>query len=154
MSPPEIWGPPVWTLFHCLSACIKDDNSFLHLRKSIFQIILSICKNLPCPFCAQDASLFLGKINIETIKTKQEFINMLYLFHNYVNKKTKKQLYNSTNILKYNNCNLINVIHRFIKVYNTKGNMNLINESFQRQLTIKNFRQWFHNNVNHFVINK
>jgi len=154
MSPPNVWGPPVWTLFHCLSVSIKDDVSFLHLRKSIFQNILSICKNLPCPFCAQDASLFLGKINIETIKTKQEFINMLYLFHNYVNKKTNKQLFNSINMSKYNNYNLINVINRFIKAFNTKGNMNLINESFQRQLVIKNFRQWIHANINHFIINK
>ena len=25
MSPPEVWGPPVWTLFHVLSEKITDN---------------------------------------------------------------------------------------------------------------------------------
>ena len=151
MSPPEVWGPPIWTFLHCLSCCLKNE-SFLYLRKSIFNIILLICKNLPCPACSSDASAFLGKINPDTLKTKEEFVDMLYLFHNYVNKKTNKPLFNHVNVIKYTNYNLWNVINRFIKAYNTQGNMNLINESFHRQLVIKEFKKWFQANNMHFMI--
>lgn len=151
MSPPTVWGPHVWTLFHTMSHCISE-QSFPHLYKSMFSIFSLICKNLPCPYCASDATLFLAKIKIENIKTKQEFINMMYVFHNYVNAKTKKPLFNFTNITQYGKLNLLNVIRSFIQTYNTKGNMNLINESFQRNLAISQFKRWIKQNIRHFAI--
>ena len=51
----------------------------------------------------------------------------------------------------YENYNLINVIKYFILHYNTKGNMKLLNESFQRQLIVKNFKQWIIVNINAFI---
>jgi hypothetical protein len=150
MSPPEVWGPAVWTLFHTLSEKI-DENAYPHLINSIFNIIVRICKFLPCPECAKDASSFLARINIKDYKTKLEFKNMLYLFHNYVNAKKRKPLFNYTYINKYKNLNLIFVIKNFILKYNTKGNMKLLSESFQRSILIKDFLNWFKANANAFT---
>ena len=141
MSPPEIWGPPIWTLFHTLSEKINP-HLYPLVINSMFGIIIKICKCLPCPECSKDASNFLAKTKSSDYKTKNEFKNMLYLFHNYVNKKKHKPLFNYGYINKYSNLNLEVVIKKFIENYNTKGNMKLLSESFQRTLVIKDFIKW------------
>jgi hypothetical protein len=150
MSPPEVWGPAVWTLFHTLAEKI-DESAYPHLVNSLFNVMVKICKFLPCPECAKDASNFLAKINIKDYKTKLEFKNMLYLFHNYVNAKKRKPLFNYIYINKYNELNLIQVIKNFISKYNTKGNMKLLTETFHRSILIKDFINWFKINSHAFT---
>ena len=142
MSPPEVWGPAVWTLFHTLAEKLNP-NAYNQVVPSLFGIIVQICKVLPCPECSRDASNFLAKLKLSDYKTKDEFKNMLYLFHNYVNAKKRKPLYNYANMNKYENINLAWVVNNFIAKYNTKGNMKLLAESFQRSFVIKNFITWF-----------
>jgi hypothetical protein len=149
MSPPEVWGPAIWTLFHTLAEKIND-NAYPYLINSMFTIIVKICKFLPCPECSRDASSFLARININNYKTKREFKNMLYLFHNWVNSKKRKPLFNYGYINKYANLNLINVVNNFISNYNTKGNMKLLAETFQRSFVIKDFVTWFRANIRAF----
>ena len=133
MSPPEIWGPPIWTLFHTLSEKINPEV-YIQVINSMFGMIVRICNFLPCPECSKDATIFLAKIKISNYKTKNDFKNMLYLFHNYVNTKKRKPLFNYADINKYSNLNLEQVVKNFIKNYNTKGNMKLLTESFQRTI--------------------
>jgi hypothetical protein len=142
MSPPEVWGPAVWRLFHVL--CEKlNENAFHSIGPGLFNIIVRICKFLPCPDCASDAGKFLAKIKISDIKNKTDLKNTFYVFHNYVNNKKRKRLFNHSNINIYANYNLINVINNFIANYHTKGNMNMLTESFQRQFVINDFKKWF-----------
>jgi hypothetical protein len=142
MSPPEVWGPAVWTLFHTL---IEKMNPYAypHVIDSMFGIIVRICKVLPCPECSADASIFLAKIKLNDYKTKDDFKNMLYLFHNWVNAKKRKPLYNYSDLKRYSGLNLILVINNFIAKYNTKGNIKLLAESFQRGFVIKDLNAWF-----------
>ena len=149
MAPPEVWGPPIWLFFHTITAKVKDGLD-INVYKGLFRIIKTICKNLPCPTCSSDATQFLSKINEDVINSKQKLINNIYIFHNYVNKKNKKQLFNYNKILNYNQVDLAGVIRQFIRAYNTSGNMNLLNESFQRQLAVKEFRRWMRSNITAF----
>ena len=91
MSPPEIWGPAVWRLFHTLSERINE-NAYNALSRQLFIFFVRICSFLPCPHCSTDASNFLAKIKLSSIKNKYEFINTFYLFHNLVNSKKKKTI--------------------------------------------------------------
>jgi hypothetical protein len=142
MSPPEVWGPAVWRLFHVL--CEKlNENAFQSIGPSLFNMILRICKFLPCPDCASDASKFLANINFSDIKNKTDLKNVFYIFHNYVNTKKRKKLFNYSDIQIYTNYNLINVINNFIAHYHTKGNMKMLSESFQRQFVINDLKKWF-----------
>ena len=150
MSPPEVWGPPTWTLFHTLAEKIKEDAPAQVFEK-MFLMIKMICKNLPCPYCATDATKFLNNINLGDIKTKKQFKDMIYLFHNYVNNKKNKPLFNYINMQNYNNHNLIVSLNNFIRVYHTRGNMQQLSESFQRQLVIKTFKKWIRENINYFT---
>ena len=150
MSPPEVWGPPIWTLFHVLAEKINE-RAYPFYAGQLFSVIKNICSALPCPECTSDASIFLGKIKIQDLKTKNDFKNMVYLFHNYVNAKKRKRLYNYSSLDIYKNYNIVNVFNRFISVYHTRGNMKLLAESFQRQNIIKNLRAWFTKNIMAFV---
>ena len=149
MAPPEVWGPPIWTFFHTIATKIKGGLES-NVYKGLFIIIKTICKNLPCPSCSTDATIFLSKINEDDINSKQKLLNNIYVFHNYVNSKTKKKLFNYNMILNYDKLDLAVTIRQFIRAYNTTGNMNLLNESFQRQLTIKELRRWIRSNIKAF----
>jgi hypothetical protein len=66
MSPPEVWGPPIWTLFHTLIERINE--RYYHLiYQQLFNIIKQICTYLPCPECSTDAVIFLSKVKIQTL---------------------------------------------------------------------------------------
>jgi hypothetical protein len=141
MPAPEIWGPPTWTLLHTLAEKIHEDD-FNKLIPQMFGLIKRICSYLPCPDCSNHATIFLAKLKPEKIATKIDFKNTLYLFHNMVNAKKRKPLFNYANMNVYQNLNIANVFNKFVSVYNTKGNMKLLTESFQRALIVKDLRRW------------
>lgn len=149
MSPPEKWGPPIWTFFHTLAEKVNDET-FHKIKFSLFSLIKRICNFLPCPECSQHASQFLGRININAIQNKNQFKQMLCLFHNTVNKRRNKGIFPFENINKYKLYNVGATFNNFIKVYHTKGNMNLLAESFQRNLLINDLRKWLINNHKFF----
>ena len=142
MPAPEIWGPAVWNFFHTLIEQLNED-AYQAIAPQLYSQFVRICKLLPCPDCASDATNFLAKVNLTHIKSKVEFRNTFYLFHNWVNARKRKQLFNYGNILIYSKYNIIVVINKFLSVYHTKGNMKMLNESFQRSLIVSTFRSWF-----------
>ena len=141
MSPPGVWGPPIWRFFHILAENIHEED-YNRLIPQLFSLIRRTCVYLPCPECSEHATKFLAKISASDISNKIEFKNMLYLFHNMVNKRKGKPLYNYSNLNIYKNINIFLAFNQFSIVYNTKGNMNTLTESFQRQFIIKDFKQW------------
>jgi len=150
MSPPEVWGPSIWTLFHTLADRISEEG-YPYIYQNLFNLITRICKYLPCPECANDATNFLLRIKPCDIKTKLQFKNTFYLFHNYVNAKKRKRLFNYANINVYSKFRLMNVISNFINNYQTKGNMKLISESFQRQFVINDFKNFIKKYIKLFI---
>ena len=150
MPTPEVWGPATWTLFHVLAEKVNE-RMYPRIAGQLFDVIKRICSALPCPDCAQDATIFLNKVKLHELRSKKDFKNMVYMFHNYVNAKKRKPLYNVSNLEIYKKYNIVFVFNRFISVYHTKGNMRLLAESFQRQLIIRNVREWFSRNVCFFV---
>ena len=150
MSPPEVWGPAVWTLFHTLAEKINEENNIV-LVQQVFGFIKRICAFLPCPECSKDATLYLQRVKQSEIKTRSGLISTVYLFHNYVNRKKKKKLFNYGEIVKYRNANLVKVVNHFIGAYNTTGNMNLIAESFQRKFIVADFKRWLTVSIHMFV---
>ena len=150
MSPPEVWGPAIWTLFHTLAERITEE-AYPHVSPQLFKMIMRICKFLPCPECSMDATNFLAKIKMSELKTKLDFKNAFYLFHNYVNAKKRKKLFNYSNMYVYSKYRIIDVVNNFIAKYHTKGNMKMLTESFQRQFIINDFKKWFTASMKAFV---
>ena len=150
MSPPQVWGPATWSFFHTLAHKVNDNQPPI-VYQQIFLQIRRICGFLPCPECSRDASSFLGKIHPNEIQTKRALIDKVYVFHNYVNKKKKKPLFDYGNINKYNDVNIIQAYNTFLKNYNTRGNMKLLTETFQRNLIINELKKWFLANISRFT---
>jgi hypothetical protein len=150
MSPPEVWGPPVWTLFHALAENINEDY-YKIIAAKLFGFFQRICAYLPCPECAKDAMRVMGSVTPQNIQTKQGLIYTMYVFHNHVNRKKNKPPFDFSHLAKYRGMNLIVVFNKFASVYNTTGNMNLIAESFQRKMILSDFRKWFVQNIRGFI---
>ena len=143
---PSHWGPPIWALFHTMIEKVKEE-SFKTLGPQMFNLIKQICQYLPCPDCANHATIFLNKVNAKTILTKTNFKMMLFTFHNVVNKQKGYPIYNSVDLEKYSNYKLPEVFQAFAQTYNKKvGNLKLMTESLGRTRTLVFVSEWFKQN--------
>jgi len=144
MSPPTFWGPPIWTLLHTIAANLKEENFFIVSRQFIV-LVKQLCSNLPCPDCSAHATAFLSRVNFSHIKTKYDLEQLLYVFHNVVNKRKNKPMFNTQDLEIYKNVNIVTAFKNFLMVYKTKGNMKLLADNFQRQVIVNELRKWLVN---------
>jgi len=145
------WGPPTWFLFHTLAHKIKED-SFNKIKNDFLANIISICKNLPCPKCADHASEYINKININAINSKDDLKNMLFSFHNEVNQRTGSPQFSYAELNdKYSKAVTINIIQNFFIFFQDKTfNVSTITNSMHRGRLINVLKTWFTNNLIHF----
>jgi hypothetical protein len=134
---------------HTLASKIKE-TSFPLIGPNLIMILVKICNNLPCPECAQHAKMFWANVKTANIKTKTDLINLIFVFHNMVNKRKQLPMFKYDNIGYYNSKNVINTYNNFARNFNTKGNLNLINESFHRNMMLSSLRTWMLTNITHF----
>jgi hypothetical protein len=148
---PSNWGPPIWTFFHTLAEKINEET-FQSVFPILFNYIRRICTVLPCPECSQHATRFLAKVNPAGVRDKNDFRNIMCIFHNAVNRRKNKPLFDSNNLTAtYGFNNVIATYNNFAASFHTKGNMNLLAETFQRQLLMSEFRKWFLTNIRFFI---
>lgn len=137
------WGEAIWFLFHTLAEKIKEEH-FQSNKYEMINMVKSICTNLPCPKCSDHATAYMKRLNIESIKTKQDWKDFLYKFHNEVNvrKNFAEFPYNELDS-KYQNANTVNVINYFISVYKEKSNnVQMIATEMSRMRILRNTQQW------------
>ena len=108
------WSHPTWAFFHTFGE--KVDESFYNRNRDIcLQIIKTICGLLPCPVCRVHATRYMKRINIQQLPTKEHFKNMLFKFHNDVNKRLRKSLFPKDNLVLYKKRNIIHLIDLMCK---------------------------------------
>jgi hypothetical protein len=150
MSPSQ-WGPPTWIFFHTLAEKIKDDQ-YNVIGKQVIYYIIQICNNLPCPECSVHAKQFWSKVNVDKVNTKTDLINLLFVFHNSVNKRKNSRPFRYIDLQYYKTLNLIETFNNFTRIFNTKGNMNLLTEAFHRDRLLVSIKKWFMGNIQYFNI--
>lgn len=145
------WGAPIWTFFHTLAEKIKPEY-YESKSKELFAIIKLICGNLPCPICTEHASKYMDKINILSLKTKDDMKLMLFQFHNEVNKRKQYQQFPLSELdTKYANMVTMNVMNRFISSYSKKsGNVQMIATEMGKRDALKKTRAWLSDNLHIF----
>lgn len=148
MSPSQ-WGPPTWIFIHTLVAKIKDDQ-FPAIGQQVISHIIQICMFLPCPECSIHAKQFWANVNTKNIKTKQDLINLIFVFHNSVNKRRGIRPFRYVDLQYYNTLNLIETFNNFARSFNTNGNMKLLTESFHRGRLLQILRVWLMSNLASF----
>jgi hypothetical protein len=150
MSPNQ-WGPPIWTFFHTMAEKINEEQ-FNLIFPILFNFIKRICRVLPCPECSQHATTFLSKVNPAGVRNKNDFRNILFIFHNVVNQRKSKPAFKVENVSPlYSNINIINAYNNFVSVFHTKGNMKLLADTFQRKIVLQDFKRWFLTNIRFFL---
>ena len=147
----EIWGSTTWYLFHTLIHKIKE-TEFLKLKNDYVYIIKTICSNLPCPECSQDATKLINKINFDNINSKQEFKLLIFNFHNHINIKLNKPLFDENDLdEKYSKANFDTIYNNFFYIYNLNSNVpQLMSQSFHRKHNIPKIKNSIDKIKNYF----
>jgi len=145
------WGEPIWFLFHTLAQKVKED-SFPIVRDGLLKNIYSICSFLPCPACANHAIEYLNKINFNTIQTKDDLINMIYVFHNEVNQRKNVPPFDFIEVeKKYSSAITINILKNFMHTFEKSSRSNrMISNEFHKKTYIVELKKWLNMNINHF----
>jgi hypothetical protein len=129
----EIWGSSVWNLFHTIAHKIKEDKFLFH-KSNIIYIIENICNTLPCPDCSKDASAMLKKVDFAQINNKADFKLLMFNFHNAINTKLKKPLFDFNELDdKYSKANIDAIYNNLNIIYTSNSNVpQLMSSSFHR----------------------
>jgi len=145
------WGEPIWFLFHTLAQKVKKD-SFPVIRDGLLKNIYSICSFLPCPACANHAVEYLNKINFNTIQTKDDLINMIYVFHNEVNQRKNVPPFDFLEVeKKYSAAITINILKNFMHTFEKSSKSNrMISNEFHKKNYIVQLKKWLNMNINCF----
>jgi len=145
------WGPPTWYLFHTLAEKVNENN-FAYIRNDLVNNIIAICKNLPCPKCASHASEYMSKINVNSIRTKNDLKNMLFIFHNEVNSRTGTPQFSYEELNdKYSKAIVMNIIQTFFIFFQDKSfNVSSITNNMHRARLIESLKNWFLQNIQFF----
>jgi hypothetical protein len=152
----SVWGPCIWFLFHTLAfKAVPAD--FPYIKTDLMNFIQRICANLPCPECAQHASVFMKQHaqRIAAITTTEQLQHFLVDFHNSVNGRKGKPIFsydqaeNQYRLAKTNQ-----VIQYFFKIYGERsnGNLKLITNGFHKQILLSEFSAWIVNNYSKFYL--
>ena len=112
----NIWGNPTWIFFHGIAEKI-DEKYYKNNHKEVFKLIRLICNNLPCPYCREHASNYCKLLTDHKINTKDKLKNELFIFHNNVNKKLKKKIFDKTILDKYKTIDIFKSYQLFDKQF-------------------------------------
>jgi hypothetical protein len=147
------WGEPIWTLFHTMAQKI-DPKEFSRLRIEIFDLIRTVCNSLPCPDCTAHASQYVSQVNWSAIQSKEELINMLFVFHNSVNHRKGYPMFPRDKLeLTYGPKNMLEVSRVFMFHYEDKqsrGPNSAIATKFHRLRVAMELKKWFNLNIQYF----
>ena len=147
------WGEPIWTLFHTMAQKV-DPNEFSRLRVEIIDLIRTVCNTLPCPDCTAHASHYISQVNWSAIRSKEDLINMLFVFHNSVNQRKGHPLFPRDKLeATYGPKNLAEVSRVFMFHYedkNSRGPNSAIATKFHRLRVAMELKKWFNQNIQYF----
>jgi len=83
--------------------------------------------------------------------TKQDMRSSLFILHNIVNKRNQKTIQKLNILETYNKKNIIHCYNDFIRVFHTKGNLNLLTDTFQRDMLVSKLKKWMSANIKAFM---
>jgi hypothetical protein len=114
------WGTPTWYFFHTFAEQISEELYQRHC-KEICSFYVNICKNLPCSYCTQHATQYVGRtLNPNYIHNKEQLKQFLFDFHNSVNVRNKKPMFIDFDM--YKNAKLENIFKLFKQEYTRSNN--------------------------------
>jgi hypothetical protein len=139
------WGNPTWNFIHTFVEKINVSDFHQH-KQTIIDYIFKICSVLPCPECSGHAIDFLRTIRFENVSKKDDLIEIMFVFHNQVNKNLKKSEFPKNSLSKYSEQNIIGVLNTFKDAYTKKVAPQLMSQSHGRKTIINHLKKYIDNN--------
>ncbi len=140
------WGQSAWKFMHVLASKIKP-SEFSSQKVAIINIIKGICNNVPCPDCRKHAERQMRLLNSSSIRTKEDLINMLHDFHNNVNIRTNKPLYNKEDLKNYEIMSMKDSVITFLTTwYAGSSTPRLMMDTFARVRFLESLKSYFDRN--------
>jgi len=94
------WAIPCWFFFHGMAE--KISKSFYENEyNKVFDLIVLICKNLPCPYCRNHATVYFSNKTSKDVNTKNKLKMFLFEFHNDVNKRIGHHVFDEDILKKF-----------------------------------------------------
>jgi len=141
------WGNAMWYFIHTFSHKLKDE--YKTEIPILYDFILQICHNLPCPDCKNHAVAYFKRVNKTYItSSKENLINFLWKFHNDVNIRLKKPIFSKEKLNElYSKASLYKIVINFLNVMNGEThNLKMMVHSISRKKCINNFKNYISNN--------
>ena len=94
----------------------------------------------------------MNKINFNTIQNKEQLKDMLFIFHNEVNKRKFVPLFSREDLeSKYRLANTVPVIQNFMVHFRNKhASIHMIANDMHRGRISNIMSEWFNNNIKYF----
>jgi len=150
MSPNE-WGPQVWKLFHVLAESVHE-SEYHSIKETLLAHIKSICTYLPCPDCASHAKTYLDGIGFLLTPTKDDLKNVLFEFHNSLNRQKGYPLFLREDLdAKYSTAITTKIIYYFMTFFQDKyRSPKLMASDLHRSKIAEQLKKWFNDNIQYF----
>ena len=133
----EIWAVPTWVFFHTIAE--KINEGFLkNNATNVLIFIKLVCNNLPCPHCREHASHYLSQVKPHHIDTKEKLKDLFFTFHNDINGRLRKPIFQKKNLAKFKNGRLDVIYRLFIFGLTKKYGQTLLPGVIMRTLRRKN----------------
>ena len=93
----------------------------------------------------------IKKHKLRDVKSKIDIIKFIYLMHNQVNKRLKKQIYSFEKIEEYEHFNMKSLLNDYYNMnLKAKYNEKMMLHSYHRKTFMKKFCDYFRNNISKF----
>ena len=144
----SIWGPPTWNFLHTFANKISDEF-FQSNHVKIVNMIVNLFYCLPCRICSSHSIKYIKTINLNNIRIKQQLIDFLFNFHNNVNSKLNKPIYNENDLQIYSTYQLHNVFNKFSYYIQRIRGHDFFNDTNKRDCS-NQFQEFIQTNISHF----
>ena len=122
------WANGYWNFFHIFACNLNTEKINKKNLKLIHLFINNLIMSIPCEKCKIDTVQYFENKSFSKLSKKNEFITFFYLFHNYVNFKTKKKGAAAKILIIYNNKSIKDTLYVIDReIYNLKLNKNIYN---------------------------
>lgn len=97
----SIWGKHAWHFLHVISFDYPN-NPTQSIRDKYYNFFDALSEVLPCGICRDNYRKKLQKLNLlESLNSKEEFINFVINLHNNVANDLGKKEYKKEDVIKY-----------------------------------------------------
>jgi hypothetical protein len=148
----ELWGKYTWIMLHTLAEKIKTEyKNDINIVKDFWKQIQILITHLPCPYCSSHAANFLKTVIHNKIKHTDDIKLILFTFHNNVNTRLNKNIFEKNDLQIYSSKNTISSFNDFYYNFNIATNHGMaFHKSLIAKHTLSMFQKWFIENKNVF----